>query len=107
MDDSWDARAYDKVYGVVEEWGQRVLERRKWQGDEAVLDAGCGSGRPARILAAKVPRGTVYAVDKDQNMVRQAQTNLRDFQNVQDTVRHCKRKIALPPAATAVKAASG
>ena len=82
MDDSWDARAYDKVSGVLEEWGQRILERRKWQGDEAVLDAGCGSGRPARILAAKVPRGTVYAVDKDQNMIRGAQANLRDFKNV-------------------------
>lgn len=82
MDDSWDARAYDKVSGVLEEWGQRVLERRKWQGDEAVLDAGCGSGRPARILAAKVPRGTVYAVDKDQNMIREAQANLRGFKNV-------------------------
>ena len=83
MDDSWDAHAYDKVSGVLEEWGQRVLERRKWQGNEAVLDAGCGSGRPTRILAAKVPRGTVYAVDRDQNMVRQARSNLRDFQNVQ------------------------
>ena len=82
MDDSWDARAYDKVSGVLEEWGQRILERRKWQGDEAVLDAGCGSGRPARILAAKVPRGTVYAVDKDQNMIREAQANLRGFKNV-------------------------
>lgn len=79
MDDSWDARAYDKVSGVLEEWGQRVLERRKWKGDEAVLDAGCGSGRPTKILAAKVPRGTVYAVDMDQNMVRQAQPNCATF----------------------------
>lgn len=83
MDDSWDARTYDKVSGVLEEWGQRVLEQREWQGDEAVFDAGCGSGRPTRILAAKVPRGTVYAVDMDHNMVLQAQANLRDFQNVQ------------------------
>lgn len=82
MDDSWDALAYDKVSGVLEQWGLRVLERRKWQGDEAVLDAGCGSGRPTRILATKVQRGTVYAVDMDQNMIRQAQSNVRGFKNV-------------------------
>jgi trans-aconitate 2-methyltransferase len=59
------------------------MERRKWKGDEIVLDAGCGSGRPAKILAAKVPKGRVYAVDRDPNMVQQAQAGLRDCGNVQ------------------------
>lgn len=80
--DNWDARTYDRVSIVQEEWGHRVMERRKWEGEEVVLDAGCGSGRPTRILATKVPRGTVYAVDMDESMVSQAQENLRDFRNV-------------------------
>lgn len=82
-DDSWDARTYDKVSVVQEEWGRGVLQRRKWKGDEVVLDAGCGSGKPTRILASLVPKGRVYAVDRDPNMVRQAQANLRDCGNVQ------------------------
>ena len=32
-------------------------------GDEVVLDAGCGSGRVTALLADRVPRGRVYAVD--------------------------------------------
>lgn len=82
-DDSWDAQTYDKVSSVQEGWGLGVLQRRKWKGDEVVLDAGCGSGKPTRALAARVPKGMVYAVDLDPNMVRQARANLRDFNNVQ------------------------
>ena len=80
---SWDARAYDQVsYLVQYTWGRQVLEWRKWQGDEIVLDAGCGSGLLTKELAKKVPRGRVYAVDIDSNMLDQARTNLQPFDNV-------------------------
>ncbi|HVX03288.1 MAG TPA: methyltransferase domain-containing protein [Nitrososphaera sp.] len=82
--DLWDAQTYDKVSSIQEGWALDVMQRRnKWRGDEVVLDAGCGSGRPTRALAGKVPEGRVYAVDMDPNMVRQAQANLRDCNNVQ------------------------
>jgi trans-aconitate 2-methyltransferase len=81
---SWDARTYDQVsYLVQYKWGQQVLEWRKWHGDEIIMDAGCGSGLLTRQLAKKVPRGKVYAVDIDSNMVRQARKNLQLFDNVE------------------------
>jgi trans-aconitate 2-methyltransferase len=81
---SWDARTYDQVsYLVQYKWGQQVLEWRKWHGDEVVMDAGCGSGLLTRQLAKRVPRGKVYAVDIDSNMVRQARKNLQLFNNVE------------------------
>jgi trans-aconitate methyltransferase len=81
---SWDARTYDQVsYLVQYKWGQQVLEWRKWHGEEIVMDAGCGSGLLTRQLAKKVPRGKVYAVDIDSNMVRQARKNLQLFDNVE------------------------
>jgi trans-aconitate methyltransferase len=81
---SWDAHTYDQVsYLVQYKWGQHVLEWRKWHGNEIVLDAGCGSGLLTRQLAKKVPRGKVYAVDIDSNMVRQARKNLQLFDNVE------------------------
>ena len=82
-DDLWDARKYNRVSSVLLEWGKNVLQRRTWQGDEVVLDAGCGSGGPTRILTSKVPNGRIYAVDKDPNMVEQARANLADCKNVQ------------------------
>jgi trans-aconitate 2-methyltransferase len=81
---SWDARTYDQVsYLVQYRWGQQVLERRKWYGNEIVMDAGCGSGLITKQLAKKVPRGKVYAVDIDSNMIKQARNNLQLFDNVE------------------------
>ena len=81
---SWDARTYDQVsYLVQYRWGQQVLEWRKWHGNEIVMDAGCGSGLLTKQLAKKVPRGKVYAVDIDSNMIKQARNNLELFDNVE------------------------
>jgi ubiquinone/menaquinone biosynthesis C-methylase UbiE len=54
--------------------GQQTLEWRKWHGNEIVMDAGCGSGLFTKQLAQKVPRGKVYAVDIDPNMVNRQET---------------------------------
>jgi len=79
----WDARTYDEVSQVVQyRWGQQILEWRKWNGNEIVMDAGCGSGLLSKLLAQKVPRGMVYAVDIDSNMIKQAKISLKDLQNV-------------------------
>ena len=81
---SWDARTYDEVSRLVQyRWGRQVLEWRKWRGDEMVMDAGCGSGLLTRRLVKRVPRGKVYAVDIDSNMVKQAKINLQSFDNVE------------------------
>ena len=81
---SWDAYTYDQVsYLVQYRWGQQVLEWRKWRGNEIVMDAGCGSGLLTKQLAKKVPRGKVYAVDIDSNMIKQARNNLQLLDNVE------------------------
>ena len=81
---SWDARTYDQVSRLVQyRWGKQVLELRKWRGNEIVMDAGCGSGLLTKQLAKKVPRGKVYAVDIDSNMIKQAKNNLQFFDNVE------------------------
>jgi ubiquinone/menaquinone biosynthesis C-methylase UbiE len=81
---SWDARTYDQISRLVQyKWGQQVIKWRKWCGNEIVMDAGCGSGLLTKQLAKKVPRGKVYAVDIDSNMIKQAKNNLQFFDNVE------------------------
>src|SRR5919201_4642686 len=81
---SWDAKTYDKVSSNVQsEWGRKLLEKRRWVGNEIVMDAGAGSGNLTKILADKVPQGHVYAVDIDHNMIEQAKINLSNCNNVQ------------------------
>jgi trans-aconitate 2-methyltransferase len=58
------------------EWGLAVLERLPLNGDERVLDAGCGSGRVTAELARRLPRGEVVAVDASAAMVARARETL-------------------------------
>ena len=47
------------------------------------MDAGCGSGLLTKLLAQKVPRGKVFGVDIDSNMIKQAKRNIKDLENVE------------------------
>lgn len=66
--------------GLQERWGQALLERVDWRGDEAVLDAGCGSGRLFPTLLAKIPRGKLFGVDDDAAMLAAARRQLDALQ---------------------------
>lgn len=72
----WDADTYDRVAAPQERWGRVVLERLELSGDETVVDAGCGSGRVTRLLADRLPRGRVIAVDASPEMVERARAAL-------------------------------
>ncbi len=72
----WDAATYDRVSGPQVEWGAEVLDRLPLEGDEAVLDAGCGSGRVTKLLLERLPRGRVIAVDSAPSMVEEARAAL-------------------------------
>ncbi len=94
--DSWDARSYDKVSSNVQlEWGRKLLDKRRWIGNEIVMDAGAGSGNLTKILADKVPDGKVFAVDADSNMVQQAKSNLSGCRNVQ-LIQSSMDKVSFP-----------
>ncbi|MDQ6668601.1 MAG: class I SAM-dependent methyltransferase [Thermoproteota archaeon] len=56
-------------------WGQQSLGWRKWNLDEIVIDAGCGSGL-TKFLARRVPRRKVYGVDIDSNMIKKRQKGI-------------------------------
>jgi trans-aconitate 2-methyltransferase len=78
----WEAQTYDDVSRLVQyQWGRQVLEWRKWKGNESVMDAGCGSGLLTNLLARRVPRGKVYAVDVDPNMIMQVLENVELIQS--------------------------
>jgi trans-aconitate 2-methyltransferase len=74
----WDGTSYDRISGTMEALGREVLERLELEGDELVLDAGCGSGRVTEALAERLPRGRVIAVDQSRSMVDAARRRLAD-----------------------------
>lgn len=72
----WDAGEYEVVSTPQTSWGtnflELFLERRGLRGDEAVLDAGCGTGKVTELLLRRVPEGKVLAVDGSEAMVEAA-----------------------------------
>lgn len=73
----WQGDVYDRVSGPQKAFGEAVLERLRLNGDETVLDAGCGSGRVTELLLERLPRGRVIAVDQSPSMVAAARARLR------------------------------
>jgi len=73
----WDASSYHRVSVPHEEWADSILERLPLDGEETVLDAGCGSGRVTAKLIERLPRGRVIAVDGSASMVEKVGDVLR------------------------------
>ena len=71
----WDAGAYDRVADPQEDWGREV-SIDSLEGDEVLLDAGCGSGRVTELLLERLPHGCVIGVDASEAMVERARARL-------------------------------
>ncbi len=82
----WDAAEYEAVSGPQTGWGADFLGiflgRGGLRGNEAVVDAGCGTGRVTELLLQHLPEGTVLAVDASGVMVEAARRRFAGEQRV-------------------------
>jgi trans-aconitate 2-methyltransferase len=69
----WDAAGYEKLSAPQTRWGAGVLGCLELRGDEAAIDAGCGTGRVTELLLEKLPGGSVLAMDRSRAMVEAAE----------------------------------
>lgn len=75
----WDAANYDRIADPMFRWGGVVVGWLDLEGDETVLDAGCGSGRVTELLVESLPRGRVVALDGSPSMLEEARRRLERF----------------------------
>lgn len=68
----WDAVSYERLSEPQTRWGQVVVERLELNGNERVLDAGCGTGRVTAMLLERLPAGHVIGLDGSAAMIEQA-----------------------------------
>ena len=74
----WNAEVYDRIGKPMRRWAQQVIDDLALEGDETVLDAGCGSGSVTFDLLEKLPRGKIYAVDASAEMIGQLSKTAAD-----------------------------
>lgn len=69
----WDGAGYAHISGLQREMAKTSLEAVDVRGAERVLDVGCGDGYVTRLIAARVPEGSVLGVDPSPRMIATAQ----------------------------------
>jgi trans-aconitate 2-methyltransferase len=75
----WDGATYDRIAHPQARWGAAVLDLLELDGDERVLDAGCGSGRVTEQLLDRFPGISVVALDAAPSMLAEARARLAHF----------------------------
>jgi len=72
----WDAHTYDTLPLPHDHWGARAIAQLRLNGNETILDLGCGTGRDAEHLLGLLPHGHVVAVDGSGQMLSELRRRL-------------------------------
>ncbi len=72
MQDRWDAKKYAKSSASQELWAKELIEKIDLQGDEKILDIGCGDGKITNFLA-ELTSSQVTGIDASSSMIALAQ----------------------------------
>ena len=78
----WDSTYYKEHSKVQESINLEILNALSFQGNERILDIGCGPGSLTEKIAQRVPDGEVIGIDISPNMIRQASRDYRQIPNL-------------------------
>ena len=70
----WDGAGYAHISGLQRAMATASLESVAVAGTERVLDVGCGDGYVTRLIASRVPDGSVLGMDPSPRMIEAART---------------------------------
>jgi trans-aconitate methyltransferase len=68
----WNPEDYARNSDAQLKWAQELRQNLNLQGNESVLDVGCGDGKITADFATTLPRGRVTGVDSSPEMIAYA-----------------------------------
>lgn len=68
----WNPADYAKNSDAQLKWARELRLRLKLQGNESILDVGCGDGKITADFAAALPQGRVVGIDSSPEMIAYA-----------------------------------
>ncbi len=74
MSYQWNPADYNKHSAAQKDFADELIAKLRLQGDERVLDIGCGDGKMTAAIARLVPEGSVVGLDSSNAMIAFAQT---------------------------------
>jgi trans-aconitate 2-methyltransferase len=72
---TWNPNEYFKSSSEQQKWAQELIAKLSLNGDERVLDIGCGDGKITAKIAELLPNGSVVGIDNSKEMINFAQKN--------------------------------
>ncbi len=72
MRHEFDGKKYAKASAHQKEWEAKLISELDLEGNEDILDLGCGDGALTAQVAKLVPRGRVVGIDASQRMIEAA-----------------------------------
>jgi len=78
----WKGKEYKSFSSAQKGRALQVLEEVSFDGDEIVLDIGCGSGDVTREIASRVPNGKAIGIDISHNMIEEALKDISEEENL-------------------------
>ena len=81
---NWNAQDYAKNSQNQFQWAKELILKLKLQGNEALLDVGCGDGKITAELAKSLPNGRAVGVDSSAQMINLAKRTFstKDYPNL-------------------------
>lgn len=80
--DNWDSEHYKQHALAQESAALKILKNINLQGNERILDIGCGDGKITEQIAKNVPNGEVIGIDSSPNMIKQATSDYSHIPNL-------------------------
>ena len=74
----FDGQKYAHASAHQTEWGAKLIRELELQGNESVLDLGCGDGTLTAQIAEQLPRGHVVGIDASRGMIDAALPKSRE-----------------------------
>ena len=74
---NWNAEDYAKNSQNQLQWARELMPKLKLQGNEALLDIGCGDGKITAEISRCLPQGRAVGIDSSEKMINLAQQNFQ------------------------------
>jgi trans-aconitate 2-methyltransferase len=80
----WNAQDYSKNSSNQFQWAKELIPKLKLQGEETLLDIGCGDGKITAELAKCLPKGKAVGIDSSSQMINVAKSAFpeKDYKNL-------------------------
>jgi len=80
--DAWSGKYYKGHSNPQFKSALKIIDSIQFNGNESILDVGCGDGKISAELANQVPKGSVIGTDVSTSMIKQAQQDYSYIENL-------------------------